>query len=156
MLLGMTHSSRIRDLSRLGVTSLTALVSAVSLTAVGWFAGAAAREQQAKQARDDAASAAAAAKAARAQATYEAAVARAKSASYPHNAILRTRPTRTVVHTRYVQSATAPVVVGGGTFSPGPATPAAPRPTVRHAAPVVHVPPPPPPPPAPSSGSHHG
>ena len=104
----MTPPSRSRDRFRLGVTSLTAIVSATSLTAVGWFAGAAAREQQTKQARDDAANAAATAKAARAQATYEAAVARQKSASYPHKVMLRARPSRTVVHTRYVHSAAAP------------------------------------------------
>jgi hypothetical protein len=154
---GMTHPSRIRARFRLGVTSLTALVSAVSLTAVGWFAGAAARDEKVKQARDDAAGAAAAAKAARAQARYEAAVARAKSASYPHQVVLRARPTRTVVHTRYVHSASAPVTVGGGMFVPAPSSAAAPPPAVHHAAPVVHAPPPPPPPPpAPSSGSHHG
>ncbi len=149
-------SSRSRDRFRLGITSVTAIVSAISITAVGWFAGAAAREQQTKQARDDAANAAATAKAARAQAQYEAAVARQKSASYPHKVVLRLRPHRTVVHTKYVHSAAAPVIVGGGTFTPPPAPAGPPAP---YHPPVVHAPPPPPPPPpapAPSSGSHHG
>jgi hypothetical protein len=148
----MTHPSRSRDRFRLGVSSVTALVSAVSLTAVGWFAGAAAREQQSKQARDDATRAAAAAKAARAQAKYQAAVARQKSASYPHKVVLRARPTRTVVHTRYVHSAAGPVIVGGGTYN-APSSPSAPPPAVHQAPPVQHAPPPPPPPPAPTSGS---
>ena len=64
----MTPTPRSRDRFRLGVTSITAIVSATSIPAVGWFAGAAAREQQTKQAREDAANASATAKAARAQA----------------------------------------------------------------------------------------
>lgn len=143
--------SRSRDRFRLGVTSLTALVSAASLTAVGWFSGTAAREQQAKQAHDDAANALATAKAASARAKYDAAVARQKSASFPRSVVLRARPTRTVVRTQYVQGAAAPVTVGGGTFSP-PSSPGAPPP-IRHAPPPVHHAPPPPPPHAPSSGS---
>jgi hypothetical protein len=147
----MSPTPRSRDRFRLGVSSVTALVSAASLTAVGWFAGTAAREQQAKQARDDAAQAVATAKAARAKAEYDAAVAEAKSASFPRRVILRPRPHRTVVHTQYVRSATTPVTVGGGTVSPS--SPSGPPPVV-HQAPVVHAPPPPPPPPpAPSSGS---
>jgi hypothetical protein len=147
----MTPTSRSRDHFRLGVSAVTALVTAGSLTAVGWFAGSAAREHDAKQAKDDAARAVAEVKAARARATYEAAVAAAKSAALSPRMILRTRPHRTVVHTRYIASATAPVVVGGGSVpSPGPAAPA----PVTHQAPVVHAPPPPPPPPpAPTSGS---
>jgi hypothetical protein len=144
--------SRSRDRFRLGVSSLTALVSAGSLTAVGWFAGTAAREQQAKQAHDDAARAIATAKAAAARAKYDAAVARQKSASFSRRVVLRARPTRTVVRTQYVQSATTPVTVGGGTFSSPPGSP---PPIVRQPPPVHHAPPPPPPP-APSSGSHHG
>jgi len=147
----MSHTPRSRDRFRLGVSSVTALVTAASLTAVGWFAGTAAREHQAQQARDDAARAVAAAKAAKAKATYDAAVARAKSASLPRRVILRPRPHRTVVQTQYVSAATTPVTVGGGTVSPP--SPAGP-PSVVHHAPVVHAPPPPPPPPpAPSSGS---
>jgi hypothetical protein len=151
----MSPTPRSRDRFRLGVSTLTALVSAASITAVGWFAGTAAREQQVKQARDDAAQAAAAAKAARARAVYDAAVAAQKSAALPRPVILRPRPQRTVVHTQYVSAATSPVVVGGGTVS---SSPAAPPPSVVHqAAPVYHAPPPPPPPPpAPTSGSHHG
>ena len=150
----MTPTPRNRDRFRLGVSTLTALVSAVSLTAVGWFAGTAAREQQSKQARDDAAQAVAAAKAVRARAKYDAAVAAAKSASLPRRVILRPRPHRTVVSTQYVKSATAPVIVGGGTVSSS--QPAAPPPAANQ-PPVYHAPPPPPPPPpAPTSGSHHG
>jgi len=146
----MSHTPRSRDRFRLGVSSATALVTAASLTAVGWFAGTAAREHQAQQARDAATRAVAEAKAARAKATYDAAVARAKSASLPRRVILRPRPHRTVVRTQYVRSATSPVTVGGGTVSPS--SPAGPPPVVH--APVVHAPPPPPPPPpAPSSGS---
>jgi hypothetical protein len=144
--------SRSRDRFRLGVSSLTAIVSAGSLTVVGWFAGTAAREQQAKQAHDDAARAIATAKAASARAKYDAAVARQKSASFSKRVVLRARPTRTVVRTQYVQGAAAPVVVGGGTFSP----PGSPPPIVHQPPPPVHHTPPPPPPPAPSSGSHHG
>ncbi len=154
----MSPTPRSRDRFRLGVSALTALVSAASITAVGWFAGTAAREQQAKQARDDAAQATANAKAARARAIYDAAVAAQKSAALPRPVILRPRPHRTVVHTQYVNAATSPVVVGGGTV---PSSSAAP-PVVHQAAPVYHAPaaapapPPPPPPPAPTSGSHHG
>jgi hypothetical protein len=135
----MSPTPRSRDRFRLGVSTLTALVSAASITAVGWFAG----------------TAAAAAKAARARAVYDAAVAAQKSAALPRPVILRPRPQRTVVHTQYVSAATSPVVVGGGTVS---SSPAAPPPSVVHqAAPVYHAPPPPPPPPpAPTSGSHHG
>ena len=104
----MTPTPRSRDRFRLGVSTLTALVTAGSLTAVGWFAGTAAREQQAKQAHDDAARALADAQAARARAKYDAAVARQKSASFTRRVILRPRPHRTVVHTQYVQSATTP------------------------------------------------
>ncbi len=152
----MTPSPRSRDITRLGVSTLTAVAGAISLTAVGWFAGAAARQHESQQARDDAAQAAAEAKAARARAKYDAAVAKQQSAAFPRRVVLRDRPTRTVVHTQYVQAATAPVTVGGGTFtSPAaPAAPAAPRPgPVAQPAPP---PPPPPPPPAPSSGSSHG
>jgi hypothetical protein len=153
----MSPTPRSRDRFRLGVSTLTALVSAASITAVGWFAGTAAREQQAKQARDDAAQATAAAKAARARAIYDAAVAAQKSAALPRPVILRPRPQRTVVHTQYVSAATTPVVVGGGTVSSSSSSPAAPPPVVHQAAPVYHAPPPPPPPPpAPTSGSHHG
>jgi len=148
----MTPSPRSRDLNRLGVSTLTAVAGAISLTAVGWFAGAAARQHQSQQAHDDVARAATEAKAARLKAQYDAAMAKRKSAMYPQHVVLRTRPARTVVHTRYVRGATAPVVVGGGTFS-------APPPPVSNPGPVAHPappPPPPPPPPAPSSGSHHG
>ena len=151
----MSPTPRSRDRFRLGVSSLTALVSAVSLTAVGWFAGTAARQQQAKQTRDDAAHAVAEAKAARARARYDVAVAAAKSAALPRRVILRPRPQRTVVRTQYVSSATAPVVVGGGTVSAqGPAAPA--PPATYQAPAATPAPPPPPPPPAPTSGSHHG
>ena len=149
----MTPTPRNRDRFRLGVSTLTALVTAGSLTAVGWFAGTAASEQHAKQAHDDAARALADAQAARAKATYDAAVAAAKSASFPRRVILRPRPHRTVVHTQYVHAATTPVTVGGTTVSqPGSAPPAPAYHPPAHSAPAA-PPPPPPPPPAPSSGS---
>ena len=145
-------SPRSRDRFRIGASTLTALVTAGSLTAVGWFAGAAADQQQTKQAHDDAARARADAKAAAAKAKYDAAVARQKSASYTPRVILRPRPHRTVVHTQYVRGASTPVTIGGSTVSqPGSSTPA---PTYRpptHSTPAP--PPPPPPPPAPTSGS---
>jgi len=149
----MTPSPRRRDTLRLGISSVTALAGAASLTAVGWFAGAAARQHNTEQARTDAERATAYAKAAEARARYDAAMARRRSAAFPHEVIYRPRPTRTVVRTQYVQSAAAPVTVGGGTVS----TPsqAAPPPAAPHAAPAPQAPPPPPPPPppAPSSGS---
>jgi hypothetical protein len=150
----MTPSPRSRDLNRLGVSALTATAGAISLTAVGWFAGAAARQHTVQQARDDVAQASAEAKAARVRARYDAAVAKQRSAAYPRRIVFKNRPTRTVVHTQYVKSTTAPVTVGGGTLT----APAAPAPApVYHPGPVARpAPPPPPPPPAPSSGSHHG
>jgi len=148
----MTPSPRRRDMVRLGISSVTALVGAASLTAVGWFAGAAARQHSTEQQRTDAERATAYAKAAEARARYDAAMARRRSASFPHELVLRPRPTRTVVRTQYVQSAAAPVTVGGGTVSAPPQ--AAPPPTAPHGAPAPQAPPPPPPPPpAPSSGS---
>jgi hypothetical protein len=147
----MTPSPRSRDRFRLGVSTLTAVVTAGSLTAVGWFAGTAASEQQAKQAHQDAARALAEAQAARAKATYDAAVAAAKSASFPRRVILRPRPHRTVVHTQYVRSATTPVTVGGTTVSQPAGSP--PAPAYHPPAHSAPAPPPPPPPPAPTSGS---
>ncbi len=153
----MTPTPRSRDRFRLGVSTVTALVTAGSLTAVGWFAGSAAHEQEVKQAHDDAARALADARAARAKATYDAAVAAAKSASLPRRVILRPRPHRTVVHTQYVHAATTPVTVGGTTVTQPGSAPPAPAPAYHppaHSAPApAPPPPPPPPPPAPSSGS---
>lgn len=148
----MTPSPRRRDTLRLGISSVTALAGAASLTAVGWFAGAAARQHSTEQQRTDADRAAAFAKAAEARARYDMAMARRRSAAFPHHVVFRPRPTRTVVRTQYVRSAAVPVTVGGGTVS----TPsqAAPPPAAPHAAPAPPAPPPPPPPPpAPSSGS---
>jgi hypothetical protein len=66
--------------------------------------------------------------------------------------VLRQRPERTVVHTRYVQGAPT-VTLGGGTLSP-PSAPSAPPPSGTHQAPPPPAPPPAPhPAPAPSSGS---
>jgi hypothetical protein len=153
----MTPSPRSRDISRLGVSTLTAVAGAISLTAVGWFAGAAARQHEAQQARDAVAQASAEAKAARARAKYDAAVARQQSATFPKRVVFRDRPSRTVVHTQYVHAATTPAYVGGGTLT-SPAAPA-PAPTGPRPGPVSQPappPPPPPPPPAPTSGSRHG
>ena len=152
----MTLSPRGRDVVRLGVSSLTALIGASSLSAVGWFAGAAARQHDTEQARADAEHAAAVAKAADARARYDAAMALRRSAAFPRRVALRPRPTRTVVHTRYVAAASGPVTIGGGTVTSQPPSAPAPAP---HPGPVANPappPPPPPPPPAPSSGSHHG
>jgi hypothetical protein len=149
----MTHTPRRRDRLRLGISTVTALVGAGSLTAVGWFAGTAARQHDTEQARADADHAAAVAKAAAARARYDRALAERRTASFPHRVVLRPRPTRTVVRTQYVQSAAAPVTVGGGTLSSPSGSP---PPTPPHSAPAPHAPPPPPPPPpppAPSSGS---
>jgi len=148
----MTPSPRSRDRFRLGVSSLTAAAGVVSMTAVGWFAGAAARQHENQQARDDAARAVTEAKAARQRARYDAAVARQRSAAFPRRVVFRQRPSRTVVSTQYVSGATTPVTVGGGTLTQ-PSGGSGPAPVVHQ--PVVHSapPPPPPPPPAPSSGS---
>ena len=147
----MTNPSRSRDVFRLGVASVTALVGAGTLTAVGWFTGTAARQHQAAMAKDEHAQAVAAAKAARARWRYDKQLARRL-----RPVILKPRPTRTVVSTRYVHAATSPVTVGGGTFAtPAVPAPAAPPAVVPAAAPAP-PPPPPPPPPAPSTGSHHG
>lgn len=152
----MTLTPRRRDAARLGVTSLTALVGASSLAAVGWFAGSAARQHSTEQARADAEHAAAVAKAADAKARYEAAMAQRRSAAFPRRVVLRPRPTRTVVHTRYVTAASGPVIVGGGTVTPQAPSAPAPAPQPGPVAQPAPPPPPPPPPPAPSSGSHHG
>src|SRR5689334_17763341 len=101
----MTQTPRRRDAVRLGISSVTAIVGAGSLTAVGWFAGTAARQHGTEQARADAAHAAAVAKATEARAKYDAAIAARRSAAYPKRVVLRHRPTRTVVHTQYVQGA---------------------------------------------------
>lgn len=151
----MSLSPRRRDAVRVTVTSLTALVGAGSLATVGWFAGSAARQQSADQARADAEHAAAVAKAADARARYDAAMARRRAAAHPR-VVLRPRPTRTVVRTQYVSSAAAPVTVGGGTFTPQAPSAPAPAPHPGPVAQPAPPPPPPPPPPAPSSGSHHG
>jgi hypothetical protein len=153
----MTNPSRSRDAFRLGVTSVTALVGAGTLTAVGWFAGTAARQHQAAMAADAHAQAVADAKAARAKWRYDVAMAKRRSASFRPRVILKQRPTRTVVSTQYVSAATTPVTVGGGTFAApsAPAPAAAPAAAAPQAAAPAPPPPPPPPPPAPSTGSHH-
>jgi uncharacterized protein involved in type VI secretion and phage assembly len=147
----MSDTPRSRDLFRVGVASAAALVSAASLTAVGLLAGEEARRFDQTRSRTEAEHAAAVAKATRQRARYDAMMARRRSAALPRRVVLRPRPTRTVVRTHYVQGATSPVVLGGGTVSP--ASPGSP--VVHHQAPVYHAPPPPPPPPppAPSSGS---
>ena len=126
----MTPTPRSRDRFRLGVSTVTALVAAGSLTAVGWFAGAAAREQEVKQAHDDAAR-----RRCRRQGGAREGDVRRRGRHRrsprppPRRVILRPPPARaTVVHTQYVHAATAPVTVGGTTvdLTRGPAAPAAP------------------------------
>jgi hypothetical protein len=154
---GMVHTPRGRDTVRLTVSAATAVVGAASLTAVGWLAGAAARQQGVEQARTDAEHSKAVAAAAEAKARYDAAVAERRFGSAAHRVLLRPRPSRTVVHTRYLSASAGSLTVGGGTFST-PTSPQAP-PVAQQPAPVQHAPPapppppPPPPPPAPSSGS---
>ncbi|MGC4110799.1 MAG: hypothetical protein QM747_10325 [Nocardioides sp.] len=145
----MTFTPRRRDTTRLAIGTLTAALGATSLTAVGWLAGAASRQSadhQADLAREHAEQAA---RNHRAQLRYEAALAEQQSAASPKRVQLRSRPSRRVVHTRYVRGAT--VTIGGGTLS----APQPPASAPQQPAPVHHAPPPPPPPPPPptSSGS---
>jgi hypothetical protein len=149
----MRLTSRRRDLVRVGVTSLTALAGAGSLTAVGWLAGTADKQHTLDQQTADARKAAAAAKPTPARTRYEVAWAQRRADASPRRVFWRSRPVRTVVRTEYVAAASGPVTVTGGTVSapaPAPQGPA-PRPVVRHAPPPP--PPPPAPAPAPSSGS---
>lgn len=149
----MVHTPRGREAARLSVSVLTALAGAGSLTAVGLFAGLAGHQHAQQQARDDRAQAKAEASAARAKARYDAALESWRLRAERAQVVLRQRPQRTAVHTRYTQGAPS-VTLGGGTLtSPSAPPPAAPPPAGTHAAPPPAPPPPPNPAPAPSSGS---
>ena len=143
----MSYSSRTRDRYRLAVTAATGSLAAAAIAGTGWVVGAVAHDQ----AQQDAVQA----EADRALARYEARVARQQAAAQQPDTVLRQRPTRTRVTTRYVSgSATTIPVGGGGTVS----TPTIPSGTGGSsgggsATPAPPTPPPPPPPPAPSSGS---
>lgn len=139
-------TSRRRDRARAAILGATALVTTGSLTAVGWLAGTAAHAHQRDQARSDAAQARAAA----ARARYDAALAQRRADLRGPRVVLRQRPHRTVVSTRYAAAPT--VTLGGGTLS-APSRPA-PAPSGHTPHPPAAPPPPPaPPPPAPTSGS---
>jgi hypothetical protein len=150
----MVHTPRGRDTVRLAVASVTALAGAASLTAVGWLAGAAARQHHAQQAREYDAQAKAMAAAAVAKAKYDQSIAAWRLQQERPRVVLRNRPTRTVTRTTYQRG--VPVTVGGGTFSAAPpSAPSgqAPAPAPHGAPPPAPAPAPPPPAPAPSSGS---
>jgi hypothetical protein len=138
----MTYTARTRDRYRLAVTMTTATVAAGALAATGWLTGAAAQDH-AQEAADQQAE-----KDAAARAAYDAWVAKYGDPAQYQGArtVVRDRPTKTRVTTRYVSGAGASVSLGqGGTIS----TPS--RPGSTNNAPPL--PPPPPPPPAPSNGS---
>ncbi|GAA3802599.1 hypothetical protein GCM10022242_02020 [Nocardioides panacisoli] len=145
MLLAMTYDSRTRDRYRLAVTGATAAVAAAAITATGWLAGTAAHHQ------DQAAAQRKADQKALARAQYAAWKAKygdPARARHAHTRIvLKDRPTRTRVTTRYVTAASTSLGQGGTVTPQAPAAPA------PHPAAPVHAAPPPPPPPAPTHGS---
>ncbi len=155
----MTYTSATRDRYRLAVWTTTAAVTAGAISATGWVAGAAAHDhagsEAARQAEQDA----------QASEEYAAWLARYgdQPATRTPRTVLRQRPVRTRVSTRYVTAASPATVGPGGTV----ATPSAPAATSSQAqapspaqtqAPSQPTatpppPPPPPPPPTPTSGS---
>lgn len=142
-------TARTRDRGRLAVAAVTGAATALSLTATGWVVGVAAADFEAEQVERETAQA----KTERQRVLYELQVARVQQASA--RPMLRQRPTRTRVTTRYVTSGVSQSIGGGdlsaptqsirrpnsgpGSTSSGPASSA--------------PPPPPPPPPASTSGS---
>jgi hypothetical protein len=110
----MSYTARTRDRHRLAVSAVTGVITAASLTSVGWLTGAAADDFEQDQAEQQA-------QLRRERAEYDAAVARAQ-----RHDVLRQRPARTRVTTRYVRAAAASAGVGaGGTVSassPAPST----------------------------------
>lgn len=155
----MTYTASTRDRYRLAVWTTTAAVAAGAVTATGWVAGAAAQQQDradaAEQARQDA----------QARKEYDAWLAAYgdQAAERPVRTVVRHRPTRTRVTTRYVTaSATTSVGAGGTVSTPAPSAPPAPAAGTSGtsgsggsggASTPAPPPPPPPPAPAPSSGS---
>jgi hypothetical protein len=154
----MVHTPRGRDNVRLAVATATALAGAGSLTAVGWLAGAAARQHHAEQVREYAAQTKADAAAAAAKAKYDEQLASWRLQQERPRVVFRNRPSRSVVRTQYQQGGPS-VAIGGGTLSNAgpPSAPSGQPPTgpVPHSAPppAPAPAPPPPPAPAPSSGS---
>lgn len=162
----MTYTSTTRDRYRLAVWTATAAVAAGAITATGWVAGAAAHEQ----AQDDAERQAE--QDAQARQEYDAWLARygeqpgaTQDSSVKPRTVVRTRPVRTRVTTRYVTATAATATVGTGgtvgttsttsqthqTGSSGSSTPTQTQAQPQNQNPPP--PPPPPPPPAPTSGS---
>lgn len=138
----MAYTTRTRDRYRLAVRTTTAIVAAGAIAATGWLTGAAAQDHARaaadQQARKDAA----------ARKAYDVWVAEYGDPAHYQGpqTVLRERPTKTRVTTRYVSGAGSSASLGqGGTVS----TPSQPGST----NPVPPPPPPPPPPPAPSNGS---
>lgn len=147
----MTYTSCTRDRYRFAVWTTTAAVAAGALTATGWVAGAAAHDR----AQDDAARQAE--QDAQAGAEYAAWLARYgdQARSQRPRTVVRQRPARTRVSTRYVIATGSTAAVGaGGTVS----TPIAPSSQSQQTGSgsgtqTPQPPPPPPPPPTPTSGS---
>ena len=110
----MTYTSTTRDRYRLAVWTATAAVAAGAITATGWVAGAAAQDKaqddSARQAEQDA----------QARREYDAWLAlygEQPRTSKPR-AVLRQRPVRTRVTTRYLAATSPTAAVGtGGTVS---------------------------------------
>ena len=139
----MSYTARNRDRHRLAVSAVTGVVTVASLTSVGWLTGAAADDFEQEQAEKEA-------RAAQELAEYNKALAR----SQRHD-VLRQRPARTRVTTRYVTAGTAGTanaVGAGGTVS-SPATSGSSGPGPSGGSSGGSVAPPPPPPPPSSSGS---
>lgn len=136
----MSYTARKRDRHRLAVSAVTGVVTVASLTSIGWLTGAAADDFEQQQAEKQA-------KAAQELAEYNAALARSQRRD-----VLRQRPSRTRVTTRYVTAAASTNTVGaGGTVtSSGPSGSGSPGPGPSGGSSGDSGPPPPPPP---SSGS---
>ena len=151
----MTYTASTRDRYRLAVWTATASVAAGAIAATGWAAGAAAHEQAradaAKKTEQDA----------RADAEYAAWLAQYgnQAAARKPRAIVRQRPTRTRVTTRYVTATSPAAAVGpGGTVSTPTTSTAQTQQTSASggnggSGQTSNPPPPPPPPPTPTSGS---
>lgn len=153
----MTYTSTTRDRYRLAVWTTTAAVAAGAITATGWVAGSAAQ----RQAQDDATQQAE--QDAQAQQEYDAWLARygEQPRTATPQAVVRSRPVRTRVTTRYV-TATAPtasVGAGGTVGTVGTTTTSTTSQTQQTGSSgtstptQTETPTPPPPPPAPTSGS---
>ena len=162
----MTYTAATRDRYRLAVWTSTATVAAGAIAATGWVAGTAAHDQ----ARSDAAQqveqdARASAEYAAWQATYgSGAVAHKPQKVQKLQQVVRQRPRRIRVSTRYITAISTPGAVStssspsqqtsvSSTTTTTPATPATHTPTTQAPTPQTPPPPPPPPPPTPTSGS---